>query len=309
MSGRQRRPREQARYCRAASTGRSVIGGTDIDGVGIGGLESGVRRPLGHGLRPAGSTSEVAPGGRSIAGSETVTVPPVPGDDIVLTLDRSIQYAAEQALLRRVGETAVPAADRRRDGHRLAATMLRDGVGRRNDAGRRRGHDRATSRPSTPTSPARWPRSSRSPRRSTRAPSRPTATSRARGARAVGQRHARPTPTSTPTRAHGRPRSSSSRRTSGTIPMGKDDRAPDALGVHAVASASARCPRSASRASRTGILKHWKDMGAPSASRSPTDGRRQHAVQLAAAVNAIANDGMYVARRDWCGLRRGRTGR
>ena len=45
---------------------------------------------------------EVAPGGRSIPGSETVTAQPVAGDDLVLTLDRSIQYSTEQVLLEQV---------------------------------------------------------------------------------------------------------------------------------------------------------------------------------------------------------------
>ena len=49
-------------------------------------------------------TKEVAPKGRSIPGSEQVTQQPVPGDDIILTLDRSIQFAVEEALVGRVSE-------------------------------------------------------------------------------------------------------------------------------------------------------------------------------------------------------------
>jgi cell division protein FtsI (penicillin-binding protein 3) len=45
---------------------------------------------------------EVAPGGRSIPGSEVVTEQPVAGDDLVLTLDRSVQYSTEQVLLEQV---------------------------------------------------------------------------------------------------------------------------------------------------------------------------------------------------------------
>jgi cell division protein FtsI (penicillin-binding protein 3) len=45
---------------------------------------------------------EVAPGGRSIPGSESVAAQPVAGDDLVLTLDRSIQYSTEQVLLEQV---------------------------------------------------------------------------------------------------------------------------------------------------------------------------------------------------------------
>ena len=91
---------ESKRILPGGDTGRSVIGRTDIDGVGIGGLELQFDDLL------TGTDGrlerEVAPGGRSIAGSETVSVPPVAGDDLVLTLDRSIQFATEQALLGRV---------------------------------------------------------------------------------------------------------------------------------------------------------------------------------------------------------------
>jgi cell division protein FtsI (penicillin-binding protein 3) len=40
--------------------------------------------------------------GRSLPGSGTVTVAPIPGDDLVLTLDRSVQYAVELAMLEQV---------------------------------------------------------------------------------------------------------------------------------------------------------------------------------------------------------------
>lgn len=91
---------EDRRILPGGDTGRSVIGRTDIDGVGIAGLE------LQYDDLLAGSvgemTREVAPGGRSIPGSETITMAPVPGDDLVLTIDRSIQYACEEALIDQV---------------------------------------------------------------------------------------------------------------------------------------------------------------------------------------------------------------
>ena len=80
-----------------------MIGRTDIDGVGIAGLELQYDNVLTG--TPGEMTLEVAPGGRSIAGSEQVVREPVAGNDIVLTIDRSVQYAAEQALLERVAET------------------------------------------------------------------------------------------------------------------------------------------------------------------------------------------------------------
>jgi cell division protein FtsI (penicillin-binding protein 3) len=104
---------DERRELPGGETGRSVIGRVDIDGVGISGLEfeyGGGAKAAEQGYvdvlggTPGELTREVAPKGRSIAGSEQVTRPPVPGNDIVLTLDRSIQFATEQALLARVSE-------------------------------------------------------------------------------------------------------------------------------------------------------------------------------------------------------------
>lgn len=92
--------RETRREMPGGDTGRSVIGRTNIDGVGISGLELQYEDLLagtGGELR-----REVAPGGRSIPGSETVTEQPVAGDDLVLTIDRSVQYSTEQVLLEQV---------------------------------------------------------------------------------------------------------------------------------------------------------------------------------------------------------------
>lgn len=94
--------RESRREMPGGDTGRSVIGRTNIDGVGISGLELQYDDILtGTGGR---MSREVAPGGRSIPGSETVTEQPVAGDDLVLTLDRSIQFSTEQVLLEQVSE-------------------------------------------------------------------------------------------------------------------------------------------------------------------------------------------------------------
>ncbi len=61
---------------------------------------------------------EVAPGGRSIPGSETVTEAPVAGDDLVLTIDRSIQFSTEQVLLEKVSRDRRPRCDGDRHGPR-----------------------------------------------------------------------------------------------------------------------------------------------------------------------------------------------
>jgi cell division protein FtsI (penicillin-binding protein 3) len=92
--------RESRREMPGGDTGRSVIGRTNIDGAGISGLElqfDDVLAGTGGEMR-----REVAPGGRSIPGSESVVAQPVAGDDLVLTLDRSVQYSTEQVLLEQV---------------------------------------------------------------------------------------------------------------------------------------------------------------------------------------------------------------
>jgi cell division protein FtsI (penicillin-binding protein 3) len=92
--------REDRRILPGGDTGRSVIGRTDIDGIGSAGLELQYDDVLtGTGGE---MTREVAPGGRSIPGSETVSLAPAPGDDLILTLDRSIQFATEKALIDQV---------------------------------------------------------------------------------------------------------------------------------------------------------------------------------------------------------------
>ncbi|MET0663591.1 MAG: penicillin-binding protein 2, partial [Ilumatobacteraceae bacterium] len=94
--------REDRREMPGGETGRSIIGKTNIDGEGIAGLELQYDDQLSG---TGGEMSrEVAPGNRSIPGSETVTEAPIPGDDLVLTLDRSIQFSTEQVLLERVSE-------------------------------------------------------------------------------------------------------------------------------------------------------------------------------------------------------------
>jgi len=94
---------EDRRVMPGGETGRSVIGRTDIDGVGIAGLELQFDDRL-QGV--AGQmTLEVAPGGRTIAGTEQIQQPAVAGTDLITTIDRSVQYATEQSLIRQVNAT------------------------------------------------------------------------------------------------------------------------------------------------------------------------------------------------------------
>jgi cell division protein FtsI (penicillin-binding protein 3) len=94
--------RESTRVIPGGDLARGVIGRTDTDGKGVAGLEqqydsllTGVNGEL---------VREHDRAGRSIPGSGTVTVNAVPGKDIVLTIDRSIQFSLEQALLKRASE-------------------------------------------------------------------------------------------------------------------------------------------------------------------------------------------------------------
>lgn len=93
---------EDKRIMPSGEVGRSVLGRTDIDGTGIAGLELEYNKLLTG--TDGERTREHDKNGHSIPGSETTSVQPVPGDDLVLTLDRSLQFQTEQALLQRVIE-------------------------------------------------------------------------------------------------------------------------------------------------------------------------------------------------------------
>jgi cell division protein FtsI (penicillin-binding protein 3) len=81
-------------YPNSALAGQ-VVGFTDIDGQGLQGLEVQYDQLLGG--RPGMLAVEQAPGGLDIASGVRELVPSEPGTDLVLTLDREIQYAAERA--------------------------------------------------------------------------------------------------------------------------------------------------------------------------------------------------------------------
>jgi len=91
---------EDRRTMPGGDVGQSVIGRTDIDGVGIAGIEQQYDEILtgvdGQQVRQHDRD------GRSLPGTETTTVAPVAGSDVVLTLDRSVQWSVEQALLDQV---------------------------------------------------------------------------------------------------------------------------------------------------------------------------------------------------------------
>ncbi len=78
----------------------ALIGRTDPDGVGISGLElqfNDILRGVdGRAVRVVDSK------GRSIPGQSSGASSPKPGEDLVLTIDKALQFEADQALLQRV---------------------------------------------------------------------------------------------------------------------------------------------------------------------------------------------------------------
>jgi len=96
------RLREDKRTMPSGEVGRSVLGRTDVDGNGTAGLEMQFDSLLtgtdGERVREHDAK------GRSIPGSDATTIQPIPGEDLVLTLDRSLQFQVEQGLLTRVDE-------------------------------------------------------------------------------------------------------------------------------------------------------------------------------------------------------------
>jgi cell division protein FtsI (penicillin-binding protein 3) len=86
---------EPQRVYPAAGLAGQVVGFTGIDGEGLQGLESQYDQVLRG--RPGMLAFEQAPGGLNIASGARELVPPEAGTDLVLTLDREIQHAAERA--------------------------------------------------------------------------------------------------------------------------------------------------------------------------------------------------------------------
>lgn len=91
---------ESARVDTAGDLARSVIGATDDYGNGTAGLEAQYEDVL-RGV-DGESVTERGSDGKSLPGGSRVVTPPQPGQDLVLTLDRSIQYQVEQALVAQV---------------------------------------------------------------------------------------------------------------------------------------------------------------------------------------------------------------
>jgi cell division protein FtsI (penicillin-binding protein 3) len=90
---------EDKRVLPSGDVGRSLVGRTDPDLEGTGGLEKEYNDIL-RGV-DGEQSQEHDRKFRSIAGGDE-TVAPIPGSDIVLTVDRSLQYQVEKAVQQRV---------------------------------------------------------------------------------------------------------------------------------------------------------------------------------------------------------------
>ena len=78
-----------------ASIAAQVLGFVGTDGTGLEGLEAAYDDLLAG--SPGERIQETDPAGRPIAHGVSIVRPPVPGRDLVTTLDRALQFAAEEA--------------------------------------------------------------------------------------------------------------------------------------------------------------------------------------------------------------------
>jgi cell division protein FtsI (penicillin-binding protein 3) len=95
---------EPKRFYPAGDLGHGLLGGTDTDGKGTAGLEQQFESTL------SGQAGELIrerdQQGRSIPSGRRQLVPAQPGNDLVLTLDKTLQYTTEQLLAQQVGALA-----------------------------------------------------------------------------------------------------------------------------------------------------------------------------------------------------------
>ena len=94
---------ESKRFAPAGSLAASLVGAVDLDNVGTSGLERQYEDVL---VGEPGSLSiERGPDGRTIAGGRQQLEPPDRGDDLVLTIDRSLQFEVERSLGAQIAAT------------------------------------------------------------------------------------------------------------------------------------------------------------------------------------------------------------
>lgn len=95
---------ESKRFAPAGELATSLVGAVDLDNTGTSGLERQYEELL---VGEPGSLSiERGPDGRTIAGGRQQLEPPDRGDDLVLTIDRALQFEVERALGEQIAATA-----------------------------------------------------------------------------------------------------------------------------------------------------------------------------------------------------------
>jgi cell division protein FtsI (penicillin-binding protein 3) len=87
---------ESKRHYPAGALASQVVGFVGVDDVGLAGLELEYEDVLAG--RAGEMVVEQDPSGRSIPQGERKLIPPAPGSDLVLTIDRDLQYQAQRAL-------------------------------------------------------------------------------------------------------------------------------------------------------------------------------------------------------------------
>jgi cell division protein FtsI (penicillin-binding protein 3) len=94
---------ESRRVHPAGDLAANVLGFTDGEGKGLGGVESGWEKVLAG--KDGKAVAQVDRGGRVIPTAEKSQVEPAPGRDVQLTIDRDLQWYAQDLLNKKVAET------------------------------------------------------------------------------------------------------------------------------------------------------------------------------------------------------------
>jgi cell division protein FtsI (penicillin-binding protein 3) len=94
---------ESERFRPNGDLAMSILGSVDIDNNGVSGVELLFEDAM-HGT-PGELLLEQGPDGRTIASGQRHLTPASPGDDLVLTIDRSLQYEVERALAEQIVAT------------------------------------------------------------------------------------------------------------------------------------------------------------------------------------------------------------
>ena len=91
---------EPARFRPSGDLARALLGSVNLDGVGSSGLELQYDEALTG--EPGELVIELDPRGRTIPAGRHQRTPALPGDDLVLSIDRNLQYEVEQTLMDQV---------------------------------------------------------------------------------------------------------------------------------------------------------------------------------------------------------------